>query len=79
MTNWYGGKQVKIKCKACKHTFQEDFEILRYDYTTGTCCPLCGRDIEIEVSKEGILLVRTAGIDKDFEVQNTGQLEHLGA
>ena len=60
---------MKIKCKACNHGFEEDFEIYGYAYTTGTCCTKCGRDIDIEVSKNGELKARTADIDKNFEMQ----------
>lgn len=49
-------KQYKIECPYCGHKFIEYFDVTGYSYTiSGPCCPKCGADIEINISKDGTL------------------------
>ena len=59
-------KAKKIKCNYCGHTFEEEVDLLGYEYTRGICCPKCARDIEISISSDGKVKTKTCGIDIEF-------------
>lgn len=59
-------KAKKIKCNNCGHTFEEEVNLLGYEYTRGICCPKCARDIEMHISLDGKVKTMTCGIDTEF-------------
>lgn len=59
-------KAKKIKCNYCGYTFEEEVDLLGYEYIRTICCPKCARDIEMSISLDGKVKTKTCGIDIEF-------------